>query len=103
MYVTEAAARIGQLMMEDLVNMHKEFRQFYGPEASDGPEWMKWDEIEMLPLELKQILCGSDGMKFGAWMPLYRYRRIAMLFVLPFYFTFTLSSLVSFFVLLAPM
>lgn len=70
-YATEAAARIGQLMMEDLVTMHKEFRQFYGPIEPDGPQWMKWDELEMLPSELRQILFGADGMKFGVWMPLY--------------------------------
>ncbi|KAI3448807.1 hypothetical protein Pfo_005472 [Paulownia fortunei] len=70
-YATEAAARIGQLMMEDLVTMHKEFRQFYGHEESDAPQWMKWDELELLPLELRQIMFGADGTEFGGWMPLY--------------------------------
>ncbi|KAK6143211.1 hypothetical protein DH2020_023559 [Rehmannia glutinosa] len=70
-YATEAAARIGQLMMEDLVSMHKEFRQFYGPAESDVPQWMKWDELELLPLELRQIIYGTDGTEFGGWMPLY--------------------------------
>ncbi|KAH6767965.1 hypothetical protein C2S51_013301 [Perilla frutescens var. frutescens] len=69
-YATEAAARIGQLMMEDLVNMHKEFRQFYGPE-SDAPMWMKWDKLELLPLELKQSFFGADGTDFGCWKLLY--------------------------------
>ncbi|KAL7135421.1 hypothetical protein ABFS83_11G094600 [Erythranthe nasuta] len=69
-YATEVAARIGQLMIEDLVTMHKEYRQFYGPEY-DSPEWMKWDELESLPIELKQILFGADGTGFAGWMPLY--------------------------------
>ncbi|KAL9152175.1 hypothetical protein ABFS82_11G103000 [Erythranthe guttata] len=69
-YATEVAARIGQLMMEDLVAMHKEYRQFYGPEY-DSPEWMKWDELDSLPIELKQILFGADGAGFAGWMPLY--------------------------------
>ncbi|KAL0375524.1 UNVERIFIED_CONTAM: hypothetical protein Scaly_0670000 [Sesamum calycinum] len=70
-YATEATARIGQLMMEDLVSMHKEYRQFYGAEESDAPQWMKWDELELLPLELRQIVSGADGTDFGGWMPLY--------------------------------
>ncbi|KAL0456033.1 UNVERIFIED_CONTAM: hypothetical protein Slati_0942500 [Sesamum latifolium] len=70
-YATEATARIGQLMMEDLVSMHKEYRQFYGAEESDAPQWMKWDELELLPLELRQIVSGADGTEFGGWMPLY--------------------------------
>ncbi|XP_073123404.1 uncharacterized protein [Henckelia pumila] len=70
-YVTEATSRIGQLMMEDLVTMHKEYRQFYGPENSGAPQWMKWEELEFLPLELKEVAFGTDGMEFGGWMPLY--------------------------------
>lgn len=79
MYATEAASRIGQLMMEDLVNMHKEFRQFYGPEAG-APTWMKWDTLELLPLELKNTVFGADGTDFGCWMPLYRYCASYILF-----------------------
>lgn len=53
--------------------MHMEFRQFYGTAESDVPDWMKWDEIELIPLELRQVICGVDGTEFGGWMPLYRY------------------------------
>ena len=42
-------------MMEELVTMHKEIRQFYGPEEP-CPEWLKWDEIVLLPSALKDIL-----------------------------------------------
>lgn len=69
-YATEATARLGQLMLEDLVKMHNEIRQFYGPEESTCPEWMKWDEIELLPFALREILWGRDGDLSG-WMPLY--------------------------------
>ncbi|KAL2461152.1 cleavage and polyadenylation specificity factor 73 kDa subunit-II [Abeliophyllum distichum] len=70
-YATEVAARIGQLMMEDLVTMHKEFRQVYGPEGSGSPQWMKWEELELLPSELKEIALGKDGTELAGWMPLY--------------------------------
>ncbi|KAM7472586.1 hypothetical protein LguiA_010769 [Lonicera macranthoides] len=70
-YATEATARLGQLMMEDLVAMHMEFRQFYGPEESGCPQWMKWEALEVLPLPLKEIALGEDGSEIGSWMPLY--------------------------------
>ncbi|KAM7489582.1 hypothetical protein LguiB_027066 [Lonicera macranthoides] len=44
-YATEAAARLGQLMMEDLVTMHMEFRQFYGPEEFGCPQRIKWEAL----------------------------------------------------------
>ncbi|KAK1552184.1 hypothetical protein Q3G72_011997 [Acer saccharum] len=70
-YVTEAAARLGQLMMEDLVSMHMEYRQFYGPEESSVPQWMKSEEFELLPSALRKMVLGKDGAELGGWMPLY--------------------------------
>ncbi|KAL3516800.1 hypothetical protein ACH5RR_023702 [Cinchona calisaya] len=70
-YATEATARLGKLMMEELVEMHKEILQFYGPQESSCPEWMRWNEIELLPSALKEILSGRDGEDLGGWMPLY--------------------------------
>ncbi|KAL7238059.1 hypothetical protein ACSBR2_004206 [Camellia fascicularis] len=70
-YATEAAARLGQFMMEDLVMMHTEFRQFYGPEESSFPQWMKWEELEVLSSALKDRVLGEDGSELGGWMPLY--------------------------------
>ncbi|KAJ0095356.1 hypothetical protein Patl1_17031 [Pistacia atlantica] len=70
-YVTEATARLGQLMMEDLVSMHMEYKQYYGSEGSSDPQWMKWQEIELLPSSLRKIACGEDGAELGGWMPLY--------------------------------
>ncbi|EEF42006.1 conserved hypothetical protein [Ricinus communis] len=69
-YATEATARVGQLIMEDLVSMHVEFRQFYGSEESD-PQWMRWEELELLPSELREVTLGKDGSELGAWFPLY--------------------------------
>ncbi|CAL0326246.1 unnamed protein product [Lupinus luteus] len=70
-YVTEASARLGQLMMEDLVSMHAELRHFYGPETSDFPPWLRQEELEMLPSVLREIICGREGVESGGWMPLY--------------------------------
>ncbi|KAL9261508.1 Integrator complex subunit 9-like protein, partial [Drosera capensis] len=55
-YATDVTRRLGKLMIEDLVAMHKEFRQFYGPEGSNLPEWMKMDQLEKFPLQLKEIV-----------------------------------------------
>ncbi|KAL3729050.1 hypothetical protein ACJRO7_033621 [Eucalyptus globulus] len=62
-YVTEVAAKHGKLMMEDLVPMNEEFRQFYGSEESSSPHWMKWEELESLPSALKEIVLGIDGIE----------------------------------------
>lgn len=70
-YATEATTRLGRIMMNDLVTMHKEFRHFYGPEDPSRPEWMKWDEVESLPSPLRKILSGEDGRDLGGWTPLY--------------------------------
>ncbi|KAM7254958.1 hypothetical protein ACFE04_020199 [Oxalis oulophora] len=70
-YVTEVAARLGQLMMEDLLSMHMEFRQLYGPNESDFPSWMESEELESLPVPLREITFGNNGEELGAWMPLY--------------------------------
>ncbi|KAJ1414054.1 Ribonuclease Z/Hydroxyacylglutathione hydrolase-like [Sesbania bispinosa] len=70
-YVTEVSARLGQLMMEDLVSMHVEFRQFYGPEESNFPPWLRQEKLETLPCELRKIISGKDGVELGGWMPLY--------------------------------
>ncbi|KAL2898305.1 Integrator complex subunit 9-like protein [Bienertia sinuspersici] len=70
-YATEATKRIGQLMMEDLVFMHKEFRQFYGPEESGCAQWMKWEELEKFPPSLQERIMGKDGAELGSWLALY--------------------------------
>ncbi|CAN8260185.1 unnamed protein product [Cochlearia groenlandica] len=70
-YMTEATARIGQLMMEDLVSMHMEFRRFHGPYDSCFPLWIKnLDRVEVPPL-LKKVVFGENGDDLGSWMRLY--------------------------------
>ncbi|KAF9606760.1 hypothetical protein IFM89_028136 [Coptis chinensis] len=63
--------RIGQLLMEDLVAMHLEFKQFFGPDGAGFPKWMRLDEIELLHDTLKDILMGENGAVLGGWQPLY--------------------------------
>ncbi|WCJ38542.1 Integrator complex subunit 9 [Euphorbia peplus] len=70
-YASEATVRLAQLMMEDLVSMHMEYRQFYGPGESNYPNWMKWEELELLPSTIKEVALGKDGSELGGWMPLY--------------------------------
>lgn len=72
-YATEATTRIGQLMMEDLISMQKEFRQFYGSEDSGCAKWKKWEELVKLPPSLQEIILGKDGTELGCWLSLYRY------------------------------
>lgn len=59
-------------MMEDLVSMNKEFRQFYGSEETSLPQWMNWENLNSLPSLLREKVLGEDGAELGGWMPLYR-------------------------------
>jgi len=71
-YATEATRRMGQLMMEDLLFMHREFKQFYGLADSGLPQWMKWEDLDKLPSSLQEIISGNNGAELGGWLPLYR-------------------------------
>ncbi|CAN6894760.1 unnamed protein product [Brassica oleracea] len=70
-YMTEATAKIGQLMMEDLVSMHMEFRRLHGPEDSSFPWWTKNLDGEEVPSVLKNLVFGENGDDLGSWMRLY--------------------------------
>lgn len=70
--MTEATAKIGQLMMEDLVSMHMEFRRLHGPEDSSFPWWTKNLDGEEVPSVLKNLVFGENGDDLGSWMRLYR-------------------------------
>uniref|UniRef100_A0A803Q477 Beta-Casp domain-containing protein n=1 Tax=Cannabis sativa TaxID=3483 RepID=A0A803Q477_CANSA len=70
-YVTEATAKLGKLMMEDLVSSHMEYKRFYGDKESVCPQGMKFEELDQLPPTLKEIALGKDGEDLGGWMPLY--------------------------------
>lgn len=59
--------------MEELAAMHSEFVRYYGPEKRQGrPDWMKWEELERLPIELRSVVMGEEGEELASWMPLYR-------------------------------
>lgn len=59
-------------MMQDLVSMHMEYKQFYGSQESSVSQWMNWEELNLLPSELRNIAIGKDGAELGGWMPPYR-------------------------------
>ncbi|KAL8238850.1 hypothetical protein R6Q59_015417 [Mikania micrantha] len=67
-YATEVTARLGQLMMEDLVANHMEFKQFYGSRETSLFQLFKQ---ETLPPALKEVVLGKDGTELGSWLPLY--------------------------------
>ncbi|XP_022938642.1 uncharacterized protein LOC111444811 isoform X4 [Cucurbita moschata] len=70
-YATEATARLGKMMMDDLIAMHMEFKQFYGSEDDATPQWMKQEELELLHHALKEVAFGQDEADLGGWMPMY--------------------------------
>ncbi|KAK8961784.1 hypothetical protein KSP40_PGU013944 [Platanthera guangdongensis] len=70
-YATEATMKIGRLMMDDLVSMHAEYVQFYGHGNTAFPQWMGWDELERLPLKLREAAIGENAGELGCWLPLY--------------------------------
>ncbi|KAD6453571.1 hypothetical protein E3N88_08276 [Mikania micrantha] len=67
-YATEVTAKLGQLMMEDLVANHMEFKQFYGSRETSLFQLFKQ---ETLPPALKEVVLGKDGTELGSWFPLY--------------------------------
>ncbi|MED6205684.1 hypothetical protein PIB30_019983 [Stylosanthes scabra] len=75
-YATEVSARLGELVMRDLVSMHGELKQFYGPMVADFPEWMRKEEVEKIPSALREIILGKDGAELGGLMPLYRIQKL---------------------------
>ncbi|XP_071706179.1 uncharacterized protein [Rutidosis leptorrhynchoides] len=70
-YATEVTTKLGQFIMEDLVTMHTELKQFYGPEETNFFQLFNWEDLETLPLALKEIIIGKDGTHLGSWMPIY--------------------------------
>lgn len=54
-YVTEVAARMGSLMMRELVEMHREFVRCYGPDRDQSPVWMEGEKLKKLMSVLQKI------------------------------------------------
>ncbi|KAM3334650.1 hypothetical protein ACQJBY_029220 [Aegilops geniculata] len=70
-YVTELAARIGKLMMGELVEMHSEFVRYYGPDTDGTPKWMQGEKLHNLLSSLQNIVIEDEGMDLAPLMPLY--------------------------------
>ncbi|RLN22372.1 hypothetical protein C2845_PM07G32190 [Panicum miliaceum] len=70
-YVTEVTARIGKLMMGELVEMHREFVRYYGPDTDGLPKWMEGEELNELPSVLQKAVTEDEGKDLISLMPLY--------------------------------
>lgn len=70
--MTEVAARIGKLMMGELVEMHCEFVRYYGPDMDGSPKWMEGEELNKLMSVLQKIVVEDEEKYLSALMPLYR-------------------------------
>ncbi|CAK9860072.1 unnamed protein product [Sphagnum jensenii] len=71
-YMTEATAKIGQLMMEELVNMHAECIQVHG-RSRDGqlPSWLNISTLDTLPAILRDSIVGRSLAGRANWHLLY--------------------------------
>ncbi|KAM0931196.1 hypothetical protein ACQ4PT_000300 [Festuca glaucescens] len=70
-YVTEVAARIGKLMMVELVEMHSEFVRYYGSDMDGTPKWMEGEKLSKLLSSLQKIGIEDEGNDLSPLMPLY--------------------------------
>ncbi|PVH37635.1 hypothetical protein PAHAL_5G049500 [Panicum hallii] len=70
-YVTEVAARIGKLMMGELVEMHREFVRYYGPDTDGLPKWMEGEKLNEFPSLLQKAVTEDEGNGLISLMPLY--------------------------------
>nr|CAB3479190.1 unnamed protein product [Digitaria exilis] len=70
-YVTEVAARTGKLMMGELVEMHREFVRYYGPDTGELPRWMEGEKLNELLSMLEKAVTVDKGYDLSSLMPLY--------------------------------
>ncbi|RLN04165.1 hypothetical protein C2845_PM13G19970 [Panicum miliaceum] len=70
-YVTEVAERIGKLMMGELVEMHREFIRYYGPDTDGLPKWMEGDKLNELLSMLQKPVTQDEGKDLTSLIPLY--------------------------------
>ncbi|CAL4959860.1 unnamed protein product [Urochloa decumbens] len=70
-YVTEVAARIGKLMMGELVEMHREFIRYYGPDTDGLPKWMEGGKLNEFLSMLQKLVTQDEGKDLTSLMPLY--------------------------------
>ncbi|KAG0540652.1 hypothetical protein BDA96_03G427300 [Sorghum bicolor] len=70
-YVTEVAAKIGKLMMEELVEMHCEFVRYYGSDTDVSPKWMEGKEFNELMSMLQKAVIEDKENDSASLVPLY--------------------------------
>lgn len=71
--MTEVAARTGKLMMGELVEMHREFVRYYGPDTGELPRWMEGEKLNELLSMLEKAVTVDKGYDLSSLMPLYRF------------------------------
>ena len=59
-------------MMGELVEMHREFIRYYGPDMDGLPKWMEAEKLNELPSVLQKAVTEDRGKDLISLMPLYR-------------------------------
>eukprot|EP00249_Psilotum_nudum_P032613 c48382_g1_i1 orf=131-1711(+) len=70
-YATSATAKLGQLMMEELVTMHEEYVQIFGLPDYSGPRWLQPLTLSAVPDSVRTALVGDDGIARANWRYIY--------------------------------
>ncbi|XP_039787588.1 integrator complex subunit 9 homolog [Panicum virgatum] len=58
-------------MMGELVEMHREFVRYYGPDTDGLPKWMEAEKLNELPSVLQKAVTEDRGKDLISLMPLY--------------------------------
>ena len=58
--------------MGELVEMHREFVRYYGPDTDGLPKWMEAEKLNELPSVLQKAVTEDRGKDLISLMPLYR-------------------------------
>jgi integrator complex subunit 9 len=64
--------RIGRLMMGELVEMHREFVRYYGPDDAESPKWMEGKKLNEFLSLLQKSVIEDESNDLTSLMPLYR-------------------------------
>ena len=72
-YATTVTAKLGQLMMEELVSVHGEYIQSFrrSPVTSKTPFWLKSPIFDTLPKSLQKAFEDDNGVGRLNWHKLY--------------------------------
>ena len=57
-------------MMGELVEMHREFVRYYGPDTDGLPKWMEAEKLNELPSVLQKAVTEDRGKDLISLMPL---------------------------------